>query len=104
MRMMQGMSQQQVQAQSADMMEEAKVKAEEQVKLCYIMMAIAEAENMTVSEDEISEEITKTAIQQQRDAAEFRQELEKEGHMDDVADQIRFGKAVEFLIENAKIK
>jgi trigger factor len=104
MRMMQGMSQQQVQAQSADMMEEAKVKAEEQVKLRYIMMAIAEVENMTVSEDEISEEITKTAIQQQRDAAEFRQELEKEGHMDDVADQIRFGKAVEFLIENAKIK
>lgn len=103
-RMMQGMSQQQVQAQTADMMEEAKVKAEEQVKLRYIMMAIAEAEGLTASEDEISEEITKMAIQQQRDATEFRNELENEGHMDDVADQILFGKAIEFLIENAKIK
>lgn len=103
-RMMQGMSQEQVSAQSEDMMEEAKVKADEQVKLRYIMMDIATAENLTISDEEIDEEITKMAIQQQRDAADFRKELEKEGHVDDVADQIRFGKAVEFLIENAKIK
>jgi trigger factor len=103
-RMMQGMSQQQVQAQTADMMEEAKVKADEQVKLRYIMMEIAAAEGLTASAEEISDEITRMAIQQQRDAAEYRKELEKEGQTEDVADQIRFGKAVEFLIENAKIK
>ncbi len=103
-RMMQGMSREQVSAQSEDMMEEAKVKADEQVKLRYIMMDIATAEELSASEDEISEEITKMAIQQQRDAGDFRKELEKEGHLDDVADQIRFGKAIEFLIENAKIK
>jgi len=103
-RMMQGMSQQQVQAQSEDMMEEAKVKAEEQVKLRYIMMDIATAEELTASKEEISEEITKMAIQQQRDAGEFRKELEKEGQIEDVADQIRFAKSIEFLIENAKIK
>jgi trigger factor len=104
MRMMQGMSQEQVKAQSADMMEEAKVKGEEQVKLRYIMMAIADAEEMTASDEEIQEEITKTAIQQQRDASDLRKELEKEGQMGDVADQIRFRKAIDFLIENAKIK
>ena len=104
MRMMQGMNQEQVKAQSADMMEEAKVKADEQVKLRYIMMAIAEAEGLSASEDEISEEITKMAIQQQKDAEAYRAELEKEGQIDDVADQILFGKAIEFLIENAKIK
>lgn len=104
MRMMQGMSQEQVKAQSDDMLEEAKVKGEEQVKLRYIMMAIADAENLTASEEEISEEVTKMAVQQQRDAAEYRRELEKEDQMGDVADQIRFGKAIEFLIENAKIK
>jgi trigger factor len=104
MRMMQGMSQEQVKAQSADMMEEAKVKGEEQVKLRYIMMAIADAEELTASDEEIQEEITKTAIQQQRDASDLRKELEKEGQMGDVADQIRFGKAIDFLIGNAKIK
>jgi FKBP-type peptidyl-prolyl cis-trans isomerase (trigger factor) len=68
------------------------------------MMGIATAEELTASEDEISEEITNMAIQQQRDAGDYRKELEKEGQIADVADQIRFGKAVEFLIENAKIK
>lgn len=104
MRMMQGMSQQQVQAQSEDMMVEAKVKADEQVRLRYIMMEIAAAENLTASEEEIEEEITKMAIQQRRDSSEFRKEIEKEGQLEDVADQLRFGKAVEFLIANAKIK
>lgn len=104
MRMMQGMSQEQIKAQTGDMMEEAKEKAGEQVKLRYIMMAVADAEELKASTAEIDEEITKMAVQQQRDAQEYRAELEKEGRIDDVADQIRFGKAVEFLLENAKVK
>lgn len=104
MRMMQGMSQEQVQAQTPDMMEEAKTKAEEQVKLRYIMLAIAEAEELQADEQEISEEIANIAVQQRKDADEVRKEFEDEGRMDDVADQIRFGKAIELLIENAKIK
>ncbi|MDH3346378.1 MAG: hypothetical protein OEL75_04260, partial [Kiritimatiellaceae bacterium] len=66
--------------------------------------SIASAENLDASDEEVDEEITKLAIQQQRDAADFRKELEKEGHIDDVADQIRFTKAIAFLIENAKTK
>ena len=104
MRMMQGMSQEQVSAQSEDMMVEAKGKGEEQVKLRYIMMEIAAAETLAASDEEVSEEIVKMAVQQHRDATEYRKELEKEDQIEAVADQIRFGKAVEFLIENAKIK
>ena len=104
MRMAQGMSQEQVKAQSAEMVEEAKTRGEEQVKLRYIMQAISEAEGFTASAEEIQEEITKTAISQQRDASELRKELEKEDRMDDVSDQILFGKAIDFLLENAKLK
>lgn len=103
MRMMQGMSQEQIKAQSEDMLEEARVKGEEQMKLRYIMTAIAGEEGLTASDEEVQEEITKMAVQQQRDASEYRKELEKEGQLDDVADQIRFGKSVEFLIKNAKL-
>jgi trigger factor len=104
MRMMQGMSQEQVQAQTPDMMEEAKTKAEEQVKLRYIMLAIAEAEELKADEQEMAEEIASIAVQQRKDVDEVRKEFEKEDRMGDVADQIRFGKAIELLIENAKIK
>ncbi len=103
-RMMSGMNQEQIKAQQEDMMKEAKEKAEEQVKLRYIIMAIADAEAVKVDDSEISAEVVRMAVQQRRDAAEFRKELEKEGHLDSVGDQIRFGKTVEFLLEKAKIK
>jgi trigger factor len=103
-RMMSGMNQEQIKAQQEDMMKEAKEKAEEQVKLRYIIMAIADAEAVKVDDQEISAEVVRMAVQQRRDAAEFRKELEKEGHLDSVGDQIRFGKTVEFLLEKAKIK
>jgi trigger factor len=103
-RMMSGMSQEQIAAQRDDMMKEAQTKGEEQVKLRYIIMAIADAENIVVSDDEISEEVVRMAVSQRRDAAEYRKELEKEGHLESVGDQIRFGKTIELLLEKAKVK
>lgn len=103
-RMMSGMSQDQIKAQTGDMMKEAQTKAEEQVKLRYIIMAIADEEKITVADQDVSEEVVRMAVQQRRDAAEYRKELEKEGHLESVGDQLRFGKTVEFLLEKAKIK
>jgi trigger factor len=103
-RMMSGMTQEQIKAQTEDMMKEAQVKGEEQVKLRYIIMAIADEERVAVTDQEISDEVVRMAVQQRRDAAEYRKELEKGGHLESVGDQIRFGKTIEFLLEKAKIK
>ena len=103
-RMYRGMSQEQVAAQRDDMMKEAQVKAEEQVKLRYIIMAIADEEKIAVNDQEVSEEIVRMAVSQRQDAAEYRKKLEKEDQLESVRDQIRFGKTVEFLLEKAKIK
>ena len=93
-----------VAAQRDDMFKEAQTKAEEQVKLRYIIMAIADEEKVAVSEQEISDEVIRMAVSQRQDAAEYRKKLEKEGHLESVGDQIRFGKTVELLLEKAKIK
>jgi trigger factor len=103
-RMMQGVSREQIEAQRDDMMKEAKVKGEEQTKLRYIIMAIADAETIQVEDQEVDDEVVRMAIRQKRDAAEYRKELEKEGQLESVRDQLRFGKTLEFLLENAKIK
>lgn len=103
-RMYRGMTQEQVAAQRDDMMKEAQTKGEEQVKLRYIIMAIADAENIQIADQEVSDEIVRMAVSQRRDAAEYRKELEKEGHLDSVRDQLRFGKTVELLLEKAKVK
>jgi len=103
-RMMQGMGQEEVAAQSEDMMEEAKVKGEEQVKLRYIMFDIADAEKIGADDQAVSEEIARMAVQQGRDATELRKEFEKDDNVESVRDQLRFGKTIEFLLENAKVK
>ncbi|MGE4489779.1 MAG: trigger factor [Kiritimatiellales bacterium] len=103
-RMYQGMSQEQVAEQRDDMMKEAAVKAEEQVKLRYIMMAIADAESVQVEGQDVEDEVVRMAVQQRRDAAEYRKELEKEGHLSAVRDQLRFVKTIDLLLEKAKIK
>ncbi len=103
-RMMQGMGQEQIAAQSEDMMEEAKVKGEEQVKLRYIMFDIADAEKITADDQEVSEEIARMAVQQGKDVSEVRKELEKNDNVESVRDQLRFGKTIEFLLESAKVK
>jgi trigger factor len=103
-RMMRGMSQEQVKAQSEDMFKEAQEKAVEQVKLRYIIMAIADAENIKVEDQEVSGEVIRMAVSQRQDAAEYRKKLEKEDQLESVRDQLRFGKTVEFLLEKAKIK
>jgi trigger factor len=103
-RMYRGMSQDQIKAQSEDLFKEAKEKAEERVKLRYIVMAIADEEKVTVTDQEISAEVVRMAVQQRRDAAEYRKELEKEDQLESVGDQLRFGKTIEILLEKAKIK
>ena len=103
-RMMQGMSREQIEAQREDLSNEAKEKAEKQVKLQYIMMQIADAENLTADDREVDDEVARMAVQQHRDASEYRKELEKEGHLESVRDHLRFSKTVAFLLENAKIK
>jgi len=103
-RMMQGMSKEELALQSKEMMEEAKVKAEEQVKLRYIMLRIAEAESITVDNQEVSDEIVRMAVQQGRDAAEVRSELEKEGVIESVREQLCVGTTISLLVDLAKVK
>jgi len=103
-RMMQGMTQDQLKEQSEDLFKEAKEKAVDQVRLRYIIFEIADAEGLAVDEQAVEDEVTRMAVQQQRDAADYRKELEKEGQLDAVGDQLRFRKTVAFLLENAKIK
>ncbi|MBM4152228.1 MAG: hypothetical protein FJ220_01720, partial [Kiritimatiellaceae bacterium] len=83
---------------------EASEKAVDQVRLRYVMIAIADAENIKVEESEISTEVIRMAIQQRRDATEFRKELESKGNLPLVADQLRFVKTLDRLLELAKIK
>ena len=103
-RMMMGLSQEQITEQKDDLIESAKNQAEESLKLRYIGLKVAENEGLTVDEKEITEEIARMAIRQQKDARALREELTKENRLDMVREQVLFEKAVHFMLENAKVK
>lgn len=103
-RMMQGMTQEKISEQQDDIMKEAAERAEENVRLRYIGLGIANDQNFDASAIEVDEEIASMAIRQRKDAQAMRKEMEENDSIESVAEQIRFNKALDYMVENAKVK
>jgi len=103
-RMMMGQTQEQLQESQEEVLKEAQDRAQENVKLRYIGLGIADDLKLEASDNEVSEEIANMAIQQKRDAQELRKEMEENETLESIGDQIRFNKAMDYMLKNAKIK
>ncbi len=103
-RMMRGETQEAITADMENLQKAAADQALENVKLRYIGLGIATEEGFEATEVEIDEEIATLAIRQQKDAQALRSEMEQNGSIDSVGEQIRFNKALDYMVENAKIK
>jgi len=103
-RMMMGQTQEQIGEQQEEILKEAQERALENVKLRYIGLGIAKELGLEASINEIDEEIATMAIRQRKDARELRKEMEKNDSIASVGEQIRFNKALDYMVENAKIK
>ena len=103
-RMMMGMTQEQIGEQQDELLKEAQDRALENVKLRYIGLGIATELELDASEFEIDEEIASMAIHQRKDARALRKEMEENDALDSVGEQVRFNKALDYMLKNAKIK
>ncbi|MEN7972921.1 MAG: trigger factor [Verrucomicrobiota bacterium] len=103
-RMMMGMTQEQIGEQQEEILKEAQERALENVKLRYIGLGIATELEFEASDVEIDEEIASMAIRQQKDGRALRKEMEENDTIASVGEQIRFNKALDYMLENAKIK
>ena len=103
-RMMMGATQEQIGEQQGDILKEAQDRAHENVKLRYIGLGIAKELELDASDIEIDEEIASMAVRQQKDARALRKEMEDDDSIDSVGEQICFNKALDYMLENAKIK
>ncbi len=83
--------------------EELTPDAERQVKTRMILMGIVEAEKITVSEEELDEEIKMMAIQYNTNADEVKKALGVES-LTLFQKDIQVKKAIEFIFDNAVIK
>jgi trigger factor len=80
-----------------------KVQAEHDVRATMLLEKIAEAENITVSDEEVEAEIDALAVASRQSKEQVRAALTKDGGERSIAHRLRNRKALEFLIDNARI-
>ncbi len=83
--------------------EEMKSQAEDDVRATMLMEKIAEAENITVSNEEVEAEIQSYAAAAQQSIEQVRAALTKNGGERSIAQRLRNRKALDLLIENARV-
>jgi trigger factor len=83
--------------------EELKSQAEDDVRATMLMEKIAEAENITISADEVEAEIESIATASRQSKEQVRAALTKNGGERSIAQRLRNRKALDLLVENARI-
>jgi trigger factor len=79
------------------------VQAEEDVRATLLMDRIAEAENLSVSDEEVEAEIQLMAEMARQPIEQMRAALTKHGGERSIAQRLRNRKALDLLVENARI-
>jgi trigger factor len=83
--------------------EEFRPQAEDDVRATMLMEKIADAENITVSEEEVEAEIETIATAARQSKEQVRAALTKNGGERSIAHRLRNRKALDLLVENARI-
>jgi len=83
--------------------EEMKSQAEDDVRATMLMEKIVEAENITVSDEEVEAEIESIASASRQTKEQVRAALTKNGGERSIAQRLRNRKALDLLVENARI-
>jgi trigger factor len=83
--------------------EKLRLEAEKQLRASLILEHIAQAENISVSDQEIEDEIKAMADQYQRPIEQVRAALTKEEGVRSIANRLRIRKTIELLIDNAQV-
>ncbi len=83
--------------------EELKEQAQSDVRATMLMEHIAEAENITVSNEEVEQEIQMMAAMSRQSVEQIRAALTKAGGERSIAQRLRNRKALDLLVENASV-
>jgi len=102
--MMRGVSQDQLEADSEKILEAAGNTARDQLKLRYILHAIAEEEEINVDDREFMAFLQQMAARSYTDVNSLREKLVEKDNLDNTREDCRLEKTLDFLLNEAKIK
>ncbi|OGV43117.1 MAG: trigger factor [Lentisphaerae bacterium GWF2_57_35] len=98
-----GIPREQIEEKKGEIFEIAARNASDKVKMKYILHRIAEAESIATSEDDLAAEIHGLAARYGMPEQALRAELEKRETLDQLVEDIRIRKTVDFILEQAVI-
>ena len=81
---------------------QAEEQALRQVRLAYILKAIAEEEKLEVTDEDVSKRIAEIAEARHAKPEEIRENIEKNDSMDGLKEQLRAEKTLKFVVDSSK--
>lgn len=79
-----------------------RVDAEKRVRNNLVLEQIAKVEDITISEEELSEELEKLSVSYNRPAEELREIFTRNGNLENLREDLMLRKTIQFLIDNSK--
>lgn len=99
-----GMSDEDLATQQAEIIAAAQVQARNNLKTNFILQEIARAESIEASDAELIQRIGIMAKQQKKSAKVLTKEMQRSGRLSSLRNSILIGKAIDFLLDNAKVE
>jgi trigger factor len=99
-----GVSEETLRENQKDIVNAASRNARERLKANFILLRIAEKENLQVTQQDLKARIEAIAAQHRTTYEKARSELESRGAIPQVREEILVGKVLDFLTSNANIE
>ena len=99
-----GLSDEEIAAQQAQIVATAQIQARNNLKTNFILQEIARVESLDVSDAELLQRIGVMAKQQKKSPKTLAKELQKSGRISNLKNSVLIGKAIDFLVDNAKVE
>lgn len=101
--MYQGVDQEEIEENLAQMRESSGEAARRELKLFFILDALAREHNVAVTEQDVASAITQMALSRGVDPSQMRQEVARSGQIQAIAQQVREHKTLDRVLENAAV-
>ncbi|MCX8237614.1 MAG: trigger factor [Akkermansiaceae bacterium] len=98
-----GMSEDEVEERKAGLFEEAQVRAKNSLKTNFLLTEIGEKEELKVENSEVLQRVTVMAKQAKKPVKGYMKELQKNGQLGNIRQNMLFSKAIDFLVEHANV-
>lgn len=99
-----GLSDDAIAAQQEEIIATAKIQARNNLKTNFLLQEIAQTEQIEVTDQELTQRISAMANQEKKPLKSYARELQRSGRISSLRNSILIGKAIDFLVENAKIE